>query len=62
MAEASGLALSTIKRMEASDGLLRGTAKNVWKVEQALENAGVSFIDESNELGPGVRLRKQKNG
>ncbi len=62
MAEASGLALSTIKRMEASDGLLRGTAENVWKVEQALENAGVAFIDESNELGPGVRLRKQKNG
>ena len=62
LAEASGLALSTIKRMEASDGLLRGTAENVWKVEQALENAGVAFIDESNELGPGVRLRKQKNG
>ncbi len=62
LAEASDLALSTIKRMEASDGLLRGTAENVWKVEQVLENAGVAFIDESNELGPGVRLRKQKNG
>ena len=62
LAEASGLALSTIKRMEASDGLLRGTAENVWKVEQALENAGVAFIDESNELGPGVRLKRQKNG
>ncbi len=62
LAEASGLVLSTIKRMEASDGLLRGTAENEWKVERALENAGVAFIDESNELGPGVRLRKQKNG
>ncbi len=62
LAEASGLALSTIKRMEASDGLLRGTAEHVWKVERALENTGVAFIDESNELGPGVRLRKQKNG
>ncbi len=58
LAEASGLALSTIKRMEASEDLLRGTAENVWKVEQALENAGVAFIDEGNELGPGVRLRK----
>ncbi len=62
LAEASGLALSTIKRMEASDGLLRGTAENVWKVEQALENAGVAFIDESNELGPGVRLTRQEKG
>ncbi len=53
LAEASGLALSTIKRMEASEDLLRGTAQNVWKVEQALENAGVAFIDEGNELGPG---------
>ena len=62
LAEASGLALSTIKRMEASDGLLRGTAENVWKVEWTPENAGVAFIDESNELGPGVRLGKLKNG
>lgn len=58
LAEASGLALSTIKRMEASEDLLRGTAENVWKVEQALENAGVAFIDEDEELGPGIRLRK----
>ena len=62
LAEASGLALSTIKRMEASDGLLRGTAENVWKVERAPEKAGVAFINESNELGPGVRLGKLKNG
>ncbi len=48
--------------MEASEGLLRGTAENVWKVEQALENAGVAFIDEGNELGPGVRLRKPEKG
>ncbi len=58
MAKASGLALSTIKRMEASEGLLRGTAENVWKVEQVLENAGVAFIKEGNDLGLGVRLRK----
>ena len=44
--------------MEASEGLLRGTAENVWKVEQVLENAGVAFIKEGNDLGLGVRLRK----
>ncbi len=57
LAEASGLAVSTIKRMEGSERLLRGTAENVWKVQQALEEAGVIFIDEDDE-GPGVRLRK----
>ncbi len=55
LAEASGLALSTIKRMEASRGHLRGTAANVWKLQQALEDAGVIFID-ANGGGPGVRL------
>ncbi len=60
LAEASGLALSTIKRMEASQGHLRGTAANVWKVQQALQDAGVVFIDENDE-GPGVRLRKQRD-
>ncbi len=61
LAEASGLALSTIKRMEGSDGPLRGTAANVWKVEQALEDAGVIFIDVDEE-GPGVRLRGDQAG
>jgi hypothetical protein len=31
--------------------------ENVLKVQQALEDAGVIFIDEDEE-GPGVRLRK----
>ena len=56
LAKASGLALSTIKRMEGDRGPLRSSAENVLKVQQALEDAGVIFID-SDELGPGVRLR-----
>ena len=59
LAEASGLALSTIKRMETSEGVLRGTAENVWRVQKALQEAGVIFIDEDDE-GPGVRLRKSR--
>ena len=59
LAKASGLALSTIKRMETSDGVLRGTAENVWKIQKALQDAGVIFIDEGEE-GPGVRLRKPR--
>ncbi len=56
LAEAARVGLSTIRRMEASNGPLRGTAENVWKVQKVLEDAGVVFIDE-DELGPGVRLR-----
>ena len=56
LSKASGLALSTIKRMEAGSGPVRGIAENVWKVQRALEEAGVIFIDE-NGGGSGVRLR-----
>ena len=59
LAEAAGLAIGTIRRMEASDGPVRGNAENVWKVQRALEDAGVIFIDEDGG-GPGVRLRKRR--
>ena len=61
LAKASGLALSTIKRMEGERGPLRSSAGNVLKVQQALEDAGVIFID-ADEEGPGVRLRGDRSG
>ncbi len=59
LAKASGLALSTIKRMEGDRGPLRSSAGNVLKVQQALEDAGVIFID-ADEEGPGVRLKADR--
>ncbi len=61
LAKASGLALSTIKRMEGERGPLRSSAGNVLKVRQALEDAGVIFID-ADEEGPGVRLKANQAG
>ena len=59
LATASSVALSTIRRMERGEGPIRGTAENVWKVQAALERAGVVFIDaEEGVGGPGVRLRE----
>ncbi len=57
LAKGSGLALSTIKRMEGDRGPLRSSAENVLKVQRALEDAGVAFIDQ-NGGGPGVRLKE----
>ncbi len=57
LAEASGLAIATIKRMESARGPLKSSAENVLKVQQALEDAGVIFIDRNEEGGPGVRLK-----
>ena len=60
LAAASSVALSTIRRMERSEGPIRGTAENVWKVQAALNDAGVIFIDaEEGVGGPGVRLKER---
>jgi transcriptional regulator with XRE-family HTH domain len=58
LAKSSGVAIATIKRMEGARGLPKTAVENVWKIQQALQDAGVIFIDENDE-GPGVRLRKQ---
>ena len=57
LAEACGLAVSTIKRMEGADSTLKSSVENVLKVQRALEDAGVVFIDQNEESGPGVRLK-----
>jgi len=59
LAEAAGLSLPTIKRMEGSIGPGRSSAENVAAVVMALERAGVTFISANGD-GPGVRLRKMK--
>ena len=53
----AGLALPTVKRVEAGLGpRVSDEARN--KLRRALEAAGVEFIDE-NGGGPGLRLRKR---
>ena len=62
LAEASGVSLPTIQRMEASTGTVRGVIETLMKVMAALETAGVEFINEgaaSAGGGRGVRLRKR---
>ncbi|RLQ87094.1 helix-turn-helix domain-containing protein [Notoacmeibacter ruber] len=58
LAEASGLSLPTIKRMEKI-GPRRSGFETVEAVEHALEKGGVQFIAE-NGGGPGVRLAKSE--
>jgi hypothetical protein len=61
LAEASGVSLPTIQRMEASNGTVRGVIESLTRVMAALEAAGVEFINEgatSSGGGRGVRLRR----
>ncbi|MGB5083524.1 MAG: helix-turn-helix transcriptional regulator [Methylocystis silviterrae] len=55
LAEASGLSIVTIRRLEAQAGELGGREDTVAAIRAALESAGVEF---TNGDAPGVRLRK----
>ncbi|WP_354068682.1 helix-turn-helix transcriptional regulator [Bradyrhizobium sp. LB5.2] len=57
LAMAAELSVPTVKRLEASDGLLGGRDQTVEKIVNAITSAGVDFIFE-NGGGPGVRLRR----
>jgi transcriptional regulator with XRE-family HTH domain len=60
LAEAAGLSLPTIQRMEGSDGTVRGQVDSLVKVVESLERAGVVLLAEgapSPNGGRGVRLK-----
>ena len=62
LAEAAGLSVSTIQRMEASEGVIRGNVDSLMKLIAALDTAGVMLIADnaaSESGGRGVRLKKQ---
>ncbi|MBJ2153873.1 helix-turn-helix domain-containing protein [Paracoccus sp. IB05] len=58
LAEASGVSLPTIKRLELMPGPLRVRLDTITAIQAALEAAGVEFIPE-NGGGAGVRLKKE---
>jgi hypothetical protein len=55
----SSVSLRTIRRAEIADVHSTMTTTNNLAIRQALESAGVEFIDE-NGGGPGVRLRERR--
>jgi transcriptional regulator with XRE-family HTH domain len=57
LADASGVSVPTIKRLEAEGGALGGRPDTVAKIRQALETAGIEFI---NGDAPGVRLLRPR--
>jgi transcriptional regulator with XRE-family HTH domain len=60
LAHAAQLSLPTIQRMEASDGVIRGTVDSLVKLIAAIEAGGVELINDgeaSSTGGRGVRMR-----
>ncbi len=58
LARLSEVGLATIKKIENSSSDLRVTVQILLRVQRALEAAGVFFLDQDADRGPGVRLRK----
>lgn len=62
LARLSGLSPATIQRMEASNGVIRGTVGSLTKLTETLDANGVELIGEgaaSSSGGRGVRLKSR---
>jgi hypothetical protein len=57
LAEASGISLPSIKRLETQPGPLSAQERTLTELRRALERAGIEFIEE-NGRGTGIRLAK----
>lgn len=61
LAEAAGLSLPTIQRMEASEGVIRGNVDSLMKLVGALDSLGIELITDnavSQGGGRGVRFKR----
>ena len=61
LAEAAGLSLPTIQRMEASEDVIRGNVDSLMKLVGALDALGIELIPDhaaSQGGGRGVRFKR----
>ena len=56
LARLASVHVATIRRLEAATEI-RGAAETLWKIQIALEAAGIEFIPAEGGKGPGVRLK-----
>ena len=59
LAELASVGLATVQRVELATEI-RGAAETIWKIQIALEQAGVEFIPADHRKGPGVRLKEKR--
>ena len=58
VATRAGIGIATVRRIEAAIDEVTGSAQTLSRIQKALELEGVKFIDQDDQGGPGVRLRK----
>jgi transcriptional regulator with XRE-family HTH domain len=60
LSKASGVGTATIHRIEKSNQPVTGYASTIVRIQGALEDAGVLFIDDDETAGIGLRLTKKR--
>ncbi|MBL6427863.1 MAG: helix-turn-helix transcriptional regulator [Maritimibacter sp.] len=61
LADASGVAASTIKRIEAVEGVPNSSASNLDRIQQVLQGHGIRFLEQGEVAdGPGVSLETER--
>ena len=58
VATRAGIGIATMRRIEAAIDEVIGSAQTLSRIQKALESEGVRFIDQDDQGGPGVRMRK----
>ena len=61
LAELADVGINTVKPIELTDEII-GSARTLWKIQTALEAAGVEFIPADDEKGRGLRLKHKGRG
>jgi transcriptional regulator with XRE-family HTH domain len=57
LARKSGVAISTVRRMESFEGEIGSRTSTLSLIKKSLEKAGVEFLNDDR---PGVRMRHSK--
>ena len=58
LAERSGINRNTIKRLESFDDIPPSRTQSLIELRRVFEEAGIEFIEATEEKGPGVRFAK----
>jgi transcriptional regulator with XRE-family HTH domain len=59
LAKGAGVGMATVQRLEKAQGIAIGNYATVLRIQAALEQAGIRFIEDDDSGGIGVRLQKQ---
>ena len=58
LAKKASIGLATIQRLERGEGVLAAHVSTVLKLQNTLEKVGIRFIDQDDQGGIGVRLKR----